>query len=242
MSIFRPHRVLVALLLGCAALSAARAAPDAAAMKERVRACTACHDARGHDGPDAFYPRIAGKPQGYLYNQLRNFRDGRRHYPLMVGLLANLSDAYLYDIAHYFSTLQAAYAPPEARTAALSSAAAAQARRLIRDGDATRELPACVECHGPALMGVAPAIPGLLGLPKAYLRAQLGAWKSGTRHAAAPDCMADIAAKLSPDEISRISAWLAAQSLPANAAPAPSAAKLPHECGSTRTGDEQVQR
>jgi cytochrome c553 len=27
--------------------------------------------------------RIAGKPAGYLYNQLLNFRDGRRNYPLM---------------------------------------------------------------------------------------------------------------------------------------------------------------
>jgi cytochrome c553 len=32
-------------------------------------------------------------------------------------------------------------------------------------GDPARRIPACVQCHGDALMGVAPSIPGLLGLP-----------------------------------------------------------------------------
>jgi hypothetical protein len=32
---------------------------------------------RGPRRADGYYPRIAGKPAGYLYNQLLNFRDGR---------------------------------------------------------------------------------------------------------------------------------------------------------------------
>ena len=47
-------------------------------MAERVRACTACHGKEGRATSDGYYPRIAGKPAGYLYNQLVNFRDGRR--------------------------------------------------------------------------------------------------------------------------------------------------------------------
>ena len=29
---------------------------------------------------------MAGKPAGYLFNQLLNFRDGRSHFPMMVYL------------------------------------------------------------------------------------------------------------------------------------------------------------
>ena len=42
-------------------------------MAERTRACTACHGEQGRAGPDGYYPRLAGKPAGYLHNQLRNF-------------------------------------------------------------------------------------------------------------------------------------------------------------------------
>ncbi len=40
------------------------------------------------------------------------------------------------------------------------------------------------------MTGRAPFIPGLLGLPRDYLNAQLGAWRNGQRHASPPDCMA----------------------------------------------------
>jgi hypothetical protein len=47
-----------------------------------------------------------------------------------------------------------------------------------------------------AMTGVAPHIPGLLGLPRDYLNAQLGAWKAGQRRAHAPDCMKAVVARL----------------------------------------------
>ena len=73
----------------------AGAAPFEDTIAQRVLACTGCHGKEGRAAPDGYYPRIAGKPAGYLFNQLRNFRDGRRHYELMNGLLALLDDAYL---------------------------------------------------------------------------------------------------------------------------------------------------
>ena len=62
-------------------------------MAERTRACTACHGEQGRAGPDGYYPRLAGKPAGYLHNQLRNFAEGRRHYELMTRLVDPLTDA-----------------------------------------------------------------------------------------------------------------------------------------------------
>jgi len=220
-----------------AASTAAAFAADSALPKvadtiaERVRACTVCHGKEGRATSDGYYPRIAGKPAGYLYNQLANFRDGRRRNATMTYLVTNLPDAYLREIAAYFAAQHPPYPPPQAASA--TPEMLERGRQLATRGDAAKNIPACTACHGSALTGVAPAISGLLGLPRDYLIAQFGAWQISARQAAAPDCMAEITRRLSADDVSAVIAYLAAQPVPANAAPAASAAgKLPLDCGS----------
>ena len=219
--------------LGIALLTTAAAAAQGApkfedSIAQRTQACTGCHGPQGRAAPDGYYPRIAGKPPVYLYNQLLNFRDGRRHYALMTNLLAPLGDAYLREIAGYFAGLDVVYPPPQPPRE--GPATIERGRALVMDGETARRIPACVQCHGAAMMGVAPSIPGLLGMPRDYLNAQLGAWKNGNRRAQAPDCMAQVATALTPDDISAVSAWLAAQ--PAQGHPAASLpAPLPLACG-----------
>ncbi|MEP7302301.1 MAG: cytochrome C [Caldimonas sp.] len=226
----RAALLVVALCAGGAATAAAPA-PFEDTMAQRVLACTGCHGPEGRAAPDGYYPRIAGKPVGYLTNQLIAFRDGRRPYALMSGLLAPLGDAYLAEIAGHFAALELPYPLPAA--SALPDAQQALAGRLVGEGDAARGLPACTACHGAALTGTAPFVPGLVGLPRDYLNAQLGAWRTGKRSTPAPDCMAQIAQKLSGEEIGRISAWLAARPVPADAKAAPGfATALPIACGS----------
>lgn len=197
---------------------------------QRVDACTTCHGADGRAGPDGYYPRLAGKPAGYLANQLLNFRDGRRGYAPMVYLLDHLSDDYLREIAGYFAALDLPYPPPaQVRE---SPAVLAHGQRLVMQGDAGRGIPACVQCHGQTLTGVAPAIPGLLGLPRHYLAGQIGAWHNGRRRAQAPDCMADIARRLTPDDVGAVASWLASQPWPRGGKPAANLPQaLPMPCG-----------
>ncbi|MFZ4286014.1 c-type cytochrome [Variovorax sp. HJSM1_2] len=190
-------------------------------MAQRTMACTACHGREGRAASDGYYPRIAGKPAGYLYHQLLNFRDNRRHYGLMTQMVDPLSDAYLMEIAQYFSALDLPYPPPQPTAA--PAAVLQRGQQLALHGDAARGLPACAQCHGAKLTGVAPNTPGLLGLPRDYLNAQLGAWRAGARRAHAPDCMADIARKLSPEDVFAATSWLAAQALPADPHPAKAA-------------------
>ena len=211
------HRWLAAIFF-VALTAAAQAAPFEDSMAQRTLACTGCHGAQGRATPDGFYPRLAGKPAGYLYNQLLNFREGRRHYGLMTQLIAPLSDAYLMEIAQYFSNLDLPY--PSPTSAKQDAPLLARGKQLVLMGDAATEVPACVQCHGTAMTGVTPNVPGLLGLPRDYVNAQLGAWKSGKRRAHAPDCMQVVVARLSNDDINAISSYLAAQALPANTKPA----------------------
>lgn len=212
-----------------AAPATARTVPDT--MAQRVLACTACHGKEGRATNAGYFPRIAGKPAAYLYNQLRNFRDGRRTNAAMTHLIGHLSDAYLREMADHFASLDLPYPPPQ--TANAPAAVLAQAQTLVQHGDAARKIPACTQCHGSAMTGVLPAFPGLLGLPRDYLVGQLGAWQTDKRRATTPDCMAQIAKRLSDEEISAIATWLSAQSLPAQThAVAASTAPLPVECGS----------
>jgi cytochrome c553 len=187
-------------------------------MAQRSLACTHCHGAGGRAAPDGYHPRIAGKPAIYLYNQLLNFRDGRRHYGPMTQLLAPLSDEYLLAIAEHFSALQLPYPAPVPHKS--SAELLERGRTLALQGDAPRQLLACAQCHGQRLTGMLPHVPGLLGLPRDYLNAQLGAWRTGKRRAHAPDCMADIAKRLQPQDIEALASWLAAQPVPSDSAPA----------------------
>ena len=183
-------------------------------IAQRTQACTACHGNQGRAAADGYYPRLAGKPAGYLYNQLISFKAGRRHYALMTQLVDPLSDAYLLEIALYFSQIEAPYPAPQRSNA--SAAVLEKGRTLVLQGDSARQIPACVQCHGQAMTGVLPATPGLLGLPRDYLNAQLGAWRTGQRQAQAPDCMKAVVAQLSDDDINAASSWLSAQTVPVN--------------------------
>lgn len=224
------HATLAPFALCIAGGVVAQALP-ADTIAQRMAACTTCHGKDGRAASDGYYPRIAGKPAGYLYNQLVNFQQGRRQYPLMVYMVDHLPDAYLKEIADHFASLHPPYAPLQPVRA--SPAVLERGRVLAQTGDPSKNVPACIACHGESLTGVTPAIPGLLGLPRDYVSAQFGAWKNGSRRAAAPDCMAQIAQRLSADDISAASAWLAAQAVPVPALPAPPVRRqLPLSCGS----------
>ena len=99
-----PFSLVLSALLWLGAATAAeplRTVPDT--LAQRAVACTLCHGKEGRATNAGYFPRIAGKPAGYLYNQLMHFRDGRRQNPGMTNLLDHLSDAYLLDIAQHFA-------------------------------------------------------------------------------------------------------------------------------------------
>jgi len=225
-----------AALIGFGLASAQTPARFADDMAERTRACTACHGEQGRAGPDGYYPRLAGKPAGYLHNQLRNFAQGRRHYELMARLVDPLTDEYLGEMAQYFANLRLPYPAPTANNA-ITPERLAKGQQLVTQGDATRGLPACTQCHGARLTGVQPNVPGLLGLPLDYLNAQLGAWQTAQRRAHAPDCMAEIVKRMPAQDLIAVSSWLARQPLPADTRPAeraPAGPAIPEalRCGS----------
>ena len=225
--------VLVGWLPGGAHAQQPERAPDT--MAARMLACTPCHGSLGQGTHDDYFPRLAGKPSGYLYNQLLAFREGRRRYPPMNYLLEFLHDDYLHEIADYFAAQRPPLVPHDPPT--VSKDVMAHGKDLATKGDPKRSIPACVSCHGPSLTGMEPAIPGLIGLHARYIIAQLGAFRYGTRTAPSPDCMQIVTGHLTAEDANALAAWLSVQPVSPDPSPVPRGSlTMPLHCGSEPSG------
>ena len=72
-------------------------------LAARALACANCRGKQGEGTQDVYFPRLAGKPAGYLYNQLEAFRAGWRKYPPVNYLLKFQRSDFLRDLAEYFA-------------------------------------------------------------------------------------------------------------------------------------------
>ncbi|HEU4603386.1 MAG TPA: c-type cytochrome [Steroidobacteraceae bacterium] len=200
-------------------------------LEARVQGCVTCHGQSGQGTNNGYFPRIAGKPAGYLFNQLKAFRNGTRKYPPMNYLVAYLPESYLQEMAEHFSKLQPPFSEREITPAAPAIIERGQA--LVTHGDASKGIPACIACHGERLTGMEPGIPGLAGLRPTYIVAQLTRWQVGERHAIEPDCMKRIASRLSDEDVTAVAAYLSRREAPKNLSPESSnLIRMPFACGS----------
>jgi cytochrome c553 len=221
--------LLLLMVWGGAVRADQLSVPDT--LQQRIAACTTCHGLHGEGSPGAgFFPRLAGKPAGYLALQLQNFQRGLRKYAPMEYTVRQLSPAYMHEIAQYFATQQVPYERKPVPD--LPSSVLQRGEQLVTSGDSALKVPPCQACHGKALTGTEPSVPGLVGLPYDYLSSQLGSWRTGTRASAAPDCMAEIANRLAPADITAVAAWLASRDVPPDTHPQPAGSITPPlHCG-----------
>jgi len=90
-----------------AAPAAAPASGSDGAQLYMTKTCLACHGADGRSPVLPNYPKIAGQNAGYLYNQLRDTKNGSRNNgqsAVMKGILANVSDEEIRAIADWLTT------------------------------------------------------------------------------------------------------------------------------------------
>jgi cytochrome c553 len=169
--------VLLALPFGAAQSQPAERAPDT--MAARVLACASCHGAEGEGTSDVYFPRLAGKPAGYLYNQLVAFRDGRRKYPPMNYLLEFLPDPYLKQMAGHFASLRPPFPAPAIPT--VSNEILGRGESLVRNGDPQHGIPPCSAVPRSVARRNGARHPRLTG-PARELR-QRAAWRLALWHA-----------------------------------------------------------
>ena len=244
---WRGHVLRVAIVLfafGACSTAAAQtgaAPPVPDTMQQRVAACTSCHGVHGEGSPDSVViPRLAGKPAGYLIQQLEYFQTGQRRHAPMEYVVRQLSPAYLRDIAGYFAQQDVPYR--KLPVPAVSAETLRRGEQLVLRGDSTRGVPSCVSCHGGKLTGVEPMMPGLMGLSYDYLSTQLVSWRTRQRAAEGPYCMGVVANRMRESDITAVSAWLASREPPADMHPEPASAQtepLPGWCVMGKSGAGQ---
>ena len=176
-------------------------AGDAAAGAQKAAVCAACHGASGASiNPE--WPNLAGQHQGYVADQLANFKQGARSNPLMSPMAAALTDADMQDLGAHF-----AQQTPAGLEANPSNWKAGE--KVYRGGDAERGIPACIACHGPQGKGNAPArYPALRAQHAVYTYNQLRAFSDGTRRTPSNDIMQVVASKLTDEEMRALASYL----------------------------------
>ncbi|HUJ86533.1 MAG TPA: c-type cytochrome [Burkholderiales bacterium] len=198
----------VALLWAGAARAQDGAKPDPAKGQNIVsQVCAACHGPDGNSVAPA-NPKLAGQFSEYLYKQLRNFKaqDGKkaeRENPIMAGMVANLSEPDMRNVAAYFSEQK--LRPDVARDKDLAAAG----QKLYRGGNAATGVVACAGCHGPSGAGIPIEFPHIAGQYADYVESQLKAFRSGARANDPNGMMRGVAARMTDDEIKAVAQYVA---------------------------------
>ena len=70
--------------------------------------CAACHGENGIS-PAPNWPNLAGQHKDYLVHSIKQYRSGEREDAVMAGLVVNLSDRDIADIAAYYAEQSGLY-------------------------------------------------------------------------------------------------------------------------------------
>lgn len=89
----------------CMGLHLPSIAGDVSAGATVAQSCIMCHGEKGISTM-AGTPSLAGQPDLYLANQLRDFREGKRHNEVMNVIAKPLSDADIDNVSAYFAQFE----------------------------------------------------------------------------------------------------------------------------------------
>tara|TARA_B100001057_G_scaffold271815_1_gene272070 strand:- start:247 stop:843 length:597 start_codon:yes stop_codon:yes gene_type:complete len=170
--------------------------------KDKVAVCAGCHGADGNSLV-GIWPSLAGQNENYLLKQLRLVKSGDRVIASMTGLLDNLDDKDLQDIAAFYQSKTNTVGVVDETKVDLG-------RKLYYAGNLEKGVPACSACHSPKGLGNAPAAyPLLSGQQPDYVSKALKDYRSGERINEEPSkIMAAIAYKLDDTEIDALSSFV----------------------------------
>lgn len=196
-------KLIAGVVLGLGLSMAAHGAGDPEAGEANAGVCAGCHGENGAAPVMGAYPKIAGLGETYQFQQLQAIRDGEREIPEMSGLLDDMSDQDLRDLAAYFdqTDMPVGQASPDGIE---------QGRSLYKGGNLASDVAACAACHSPEGKGNGPAgYPHLGGQNAEYVIKALNDYKSGERDGAPQaQIMVDIASKLTDAEIEAVANYI----------------------------------
>jgi cytochrome c553 len=173
-----------------------------AGQEKAETVCAACH---GKDGNSVMpiWPKLAGQHANYLVLQMQAFKAGKlRSDPSMAGMMAAMSLADMENVAAFFSVQERSIGEAQAKNLPRGEA-------LYRGGDQSKNISACIACHGPKGNGNEQAgFPALSGQQANYVVGQLQKYKSGERMTDVNHIMRDIASKMDPADMEAVANYI----------------------------------
>ena len=170
-------------------------------------ACVQCHGVDGKGDRAAVFPRLSDQVYGYLYESLRHYASGARQNAVMTPIAKALTDQQMRDVSAFYAGQRQATQPERATGDPMLLQLGAA---LAAVGSAQRGVQGCLNCHGPAGVGLPPVYPYLAGQYANYLEAQLQAWKTGRRGGGEGSIiMEHIAKRLTDEEVRAVSLYYA---------------------------------
>ena len=196
-------KLIAGVVLGVGLTAMAHGAGDPEAGEANAAVCASCHGEGGAKPIMGAYPKLSGLGEKYLYRQLVAIKEGDRQIAEMTGLLDNMSDDDLQDLAAYFDEQNMGV--QQANPDLIDEGAA-----LYRGGNLASGVPACAGCHNPQGKGNEPAgYPRLGGQNADYVTKQLKAYRDGERNTGQNAAiMMDVAAKLTDSEIEAVANYI----------------------------------
>lgn len=191
---------------------------DAEAGQAKAASCAACHGADGN-APVEIYPRLAGQSEHYIAKEMALIANGQRNEGAVVAMVPFVQDLTaqdMRDIGAFFATQKSGAGVADDALVADGPYAGMKfyeiGQKLYRSGDASRDIPACLACHGPAGAGnPGPSYPHIGGQHAGYVVQRLQRYQSGQTgetDTAQFNIMAQISKSLTEQEIQALASYV----------------------------------
>ncbi len=154
------------------------------------RICSACHGKEGISRAPVF-PNLSGQKEAYLFKQLNDFKSGVRASNNMSGVVKNLSEQDMKDVAMYFSAHGMVHETSRKVSDSLM--------KKVND-----KLIICMPCHSRNGISKSNLFPNLAGQKERYLQKELEKFQKGRRK---NDNMSAIVKKLDKKDIKYLSKY-----------------------------------
>ncbi|MBL6686274.1 MAG: cytochrome c4 [Methylophilaceae bacterium] len=163
--------------------------------------CIACHGIDGNSSIPA-NPNLSAQHAGYITKQLMQFKNGERENAVMKGMVASLSEEDMVNLGFYFEQQK------QKLLTASSNGKNSLGEKIYRAGVASKNIPACASCHGPAGHGIPDLYPRLNSQHADYTVSQLNAFRLEKRMNDNAMMMRTIAQKLTEKEMSAVADYI----------------------------------
>jgi|TARA_B100000902_G_scaffold72732_1_gene78024 cytochrome c553 len=163
--------------------------------------CIACHGIDGNSLISA-NPKLGGQHAAYILKQLKNFKSGLRENAVMAGMVVNLTEQEMINLALYFSEQNILLSK------AKNNGVGSLGEKIFRAGIKNKGVAACAGCHGPSGHGIPDKYPRLNAQHSQYTLTQLNAFRLELRKNDSDEVMRTIAQKLTEQEMQAVADYI----------------------------------